>query len=379
MKKSLIVILILFFFLPLLVFSEPVFYVSKVRNLRLRENPDLQAKVIKLLGICEKIEYIETSQTCYTVESDGEKITAPWIKVITKDGAMGWIWSGFASKLVRYTNNEMKFSFLYPEEFIDENSVRKLSSDKILRIHFETYRIFIETSDIMKFGEHEPGYDLTPESEEYHKSYATKKMLAIKNSTFTNDSKRMIRFVSFPDRKINGIFDFDYSDWNEFPSVKLEYSFITYIDSYRILVKLIAPKKPFFYTLPQIGLCLTYIYKKDYDYIMNSTTINQEDKVFIKSIYSTESTMEVLGDHVYKSGYGYDNQTLMKISEIIIKSGMIKGFNCSKQYFPLEWGSPKAPLDFYNAMINDKTSDAVAYWYHTMDIITDSFTIDNKE
>lgn len=96
--------------------TETNLYVSTVDNLRIRETPELNGNVIGKIMRFEEVEYRgEKSTTQTSLEVDGDQISAPWIKVKTKQGVEGWIWGGLSEKIYKYKNQNEKYSFRYTE------------------------------------------------------------------------------------------------------------------------------------------------------------------------------------------------------------------------------------------------------------------------
>ncbi len=83
--------------------------------LRIRETPDLNGKVIATIKLGEPVEYIETSKNTSTVDYNGEKITAAWIKVKMIDGRIGWGWKGFMVGLKKYWDKRFGFEMIIPD------------------------------------------------------------------------------------------------------------------------------------------------------------------------------------------------------------------------------------------------------------------------
>ncbi len=70
----------------------------KVNNLRVRELPDLNSKVIAMLSEGETVVYLkERSDKTETVELRGQKVTAPFYRIKTQKGESGWVFGGALS------------------------------------------------------------------------------------------------------------------------------------------------------------------------------------------------------------------------------------------------------------------------------------------
>lgn len=68
---------------------------SVVSNLRVREQPDLESKVISMLQEGEKVVFLgEKSNNTESVVLRGQKITAPFFKIKTLGGEIGWVFGG---------------------------------------------------------------------------------------------------------------------------------------------------------------------------------------------------------------------------------------------------------------------------------------------
>ncbi len=69
-----------------------------VNNLRLRKNHDLESNVTAMLNEGEEVIYLgEVSKNQEEIELRGEKKRAPFYKVKTKNGKIGWIYGGALS------------------------------------------------------------------------------------------------------------------------------------------------------------------------------------------------------------------------------------------------------------------------------------------
>ncbi len=92
-----------------------------LNNFRIREQPDLSSKVIELLQFADEVDYLgEMSDTKYRITLRGKMYNAPWIKIKTKDGKIGWIYSvGVKDDFIEiytesgYPEEEMSFAHLY--------------------------------------------------------------------------------------------------------------------------------------------------------------------------------------------------------------------------------------------------------------------------
>lgn len=132
--------------------------------LNLRENPDMNAKVISNIKLGEVVCYEgERSEHTSTVDFNGEKITDTWIKVKTQTGIIGWVWSGFMMPLMKYKNPLVKISTLIPvmnkqisikitkEEVINKNSKTDFWMSRNYTYYVIKEKIIGETSIKMYF------------------------------------------------------------------------------------------------------------------------------------------------------------------------------------------------------------------------------------
>ena len=79
--------------------KRPAHYYAKVDRLRLREAPELQAKVVTMVEEGAKLQFLnEVSAQTETLELRGETITAPFLKVQTEAGKQGWVFEGALSQ-----------------------------------------------------------------------------------------------------------------------------------------------------------------------------------------------------------------------------------------------------------------------------------------
>ncbi len=75
---------------------ETDIYISKVENLRIREAPNLNSKVMGSLKCLEEVESLGISSSeSDTLIIDGIKITAKWLKIKNNRNVIGWVWEGF--------------------------------------------------------------------------------------------------------------------------------------------------------------------------------------------------------------------------------------------------------------------------------------------
>jgi hypothetical protein len=94
-----------------------------LRNFRIREQPDLSSKVIDLLQFAEEVVYLgEVSDTKSQITLRGKTYNAPWIKIKTKDGNIGWVYSvGVKSDFIKiytesgYPDDQISFTNLYED------------------------------------------------------------------------------------------------------------------------------------------------------------------------------------------------------------------------------------------------------------------------
>ena len=90
-------------------------------NLRVREKPDLSLKIIDYLQFADEVEYLnEMSTTKSKVTIRGNTYNAPWIKIKTKSGKIGWVYSiGFKTDFIEiykesgYPEEQTSFAHLY--------------------------------------------------------------------------------------------------------------------------------------------------------------------------------------------------------------------------------------------------------------------------
>jgi hypothetical protein len=63
------------------------------QGLKLRESPDLNAKILSSLGKYEEVYFLDdvTPETTPVRLEDGTLIEKPWFKVRTKRGIVGWV------------------------------------------------------------------------------------------------------------------------------------------------------------------------------------------------------------------------------------------------------------------------------------------------
>lgn len=74
---------------------EKVLGFAKVDQLRIRELPSLQSRVLIELSEGDSLYYLNQSTiSTLTLEMRGEKTTSPWLKVETTTGLNGWTYGG---------------------------------------------------------------------------------------------------------------------------------------------------------------------------------------------------------------------------------------------------------------------------------------------
>ena len=74
---------------------EKVLGFAKVDQLRIRELPSLQSRVLIELSEGDSLYYLNQSTiSTLTLEMRGEKMTSPWLKVETTTGLSGWTYGG---------------------------------------------------------------------------------------------------------------------------------------------------------------------------------------------------------------------------------------------------------------------------------------------
>jgi|GEM_PF-4731044 len=71
------------------------YYITKVKNLRLRENFSLDSKVIRNLNLNEKLQFIDQTHEKQNING----IEGYWIKVKTEKNEIGWCFSGYLDEL----------------------------------------------------------------------------------------------------------------------------------------------------------------------------------------------------------------------------------------------------------------------------------------
>ena len=68
---------------------------AKVDQLRIRELPSLQSRVLIELSESDSLYYLNQSTiSTLTLEMRGERTTSPWLKVETTMGLSGWTYGG---------------------------------------------------------------------------------------------------------------------------------------------------------------------------------------------------------------------------------------------------------------------------------------------
>ncbi|MEM8523976.1 MAG: SH3 domain-containing protein [Bacteroidota bacterium] len=74
---------------------EKVLGLAKVDQLRIRELPSLQSRVLVELAENDTLYYLnESTVSTLTIEMRGEQMTSPWLKVETAKGTIGWTYGG---------------------------------------------------------------------------------------------------------------------------------------------------------------------------------------------------------------------------------------------------------------------------------------------
>lgn len=74
---------------------EKVLGFAKVDQLRIRELPSLQSRVLIELSEGDSLYYLNQSTiSTLTLEMRGKKTTSPWLKVETTTGLNGWTYGG---------------------------------------------------------------------------------------------------------------------------------------------------------------------------------------------------------------------------------------------------------------------------------------------
>lgn len=139
--------------------TETNLFVSTVDNLRIRETPDINGKVIGKIMRFEEVEYQgATSQVEMTLDVDGEQISAPWIKVKTKTGVEGWIWGGFTKRLMELLDSELNLALRLPDNIIIKNSN---GSKKEVMFTYEKENIKnIPKNELLGYGQKESAEDM---------------------------------------------------------------------------------------------------------------------------------------------------------------------------------------------------------------------------
>lgn len=101
--------------------KPPIGYASLIEDLRIRETPSLQGKIVGLMKRYQTAEWLgEESSRVDRLSVNGVMIEDRWVKVRTLDGAItGWVWKGLVSKVRHLVVREMGISFYVITE-IDE-------------------------------------------------------------------------------------------------------------------------------------------------------------------------------------------------------------------------------------------------------------------
>jgi len=92
-----------------------------LNNLRVRETPNLSSEVIDLLQFADEVVYLnQISNIKSKITISGKTYNAPWIKIKTKDGKIGWVYSvGFKTDFIKiytesgYPEDQIKMDPLY--------------------------------------------------------------------------------------------------------------------------------------------------------------------------------------------------------------------------------------------------------------------------
>jgi hypothetical protein len=111
-------------------------------NFRIREEPDLSSEVIDLLQFADEVQYVgKMSKLNSRVTIRGQAYDAPWVKVRTKSGVVGWAYSvGFKNEFIEiytqsgYPEEQTSFAHLYVNlsPFIrDEEGNRLVATEEI--------------------------------------------------------------------------------------------------------------------------------------------------------------------------------------------------------------------------------------------------------
>ena len=85
---------------------------SEVASLRVRQYPNASSKVIEGLDEGEQMNFLNQTQGKYTTNLRGRSITGPWMKMQTKEGIIGWVFSG----AVKYSGTDNG----YPQAVIQD-------------------------------------------------------------------------------------------------------------------------------------------------------------------------------------------------------------------------------------------------------------------
>jgi tetratricopeptide (TPR) repeat protein len=74
--------------------SQKAFVVSRVDELRIRQQPHADAKVVEGLDEGERATWLAQSNSRYTSSLRGQTLTAPWYRVRSAQGIEGWVFGG---------------------------------------------------------------------------------------------------------------------------------------------------------------------------------------------------------------------------------------------------------------------------------------------
>jgi hypothetical protein len=139
--KSLVINVLLFLISPQ-VFSQDMIdnagtAVVIIDDLSIREKPDVQAKVIVVLKEGDKVDLLAKTRQKITLEIRKEKRTAPWYKISTPTGKIGWVFGGGISQSVPLNSEDediyAKVELVYDGYDVWLENGKKVKLSNILR------------------------------------------------------------------------------------------------------------------------------------------------------------------------------------------------------------------------------------------------------
>ncbi|MDH7913514.1 SH3 domain-containing protein [Winogradskyella sp. SYSU M77433] len=96
MKNSKMILAIGFVFNILVITAQQNAYVAAESGLSLREQPDINGKILSKLSYAQVINVVENTNKSLVVLDNGEKISGEWVKVET-DKYIGYVFNGYLS------------------------------------------------------------------------------------------------------------------------------------------------------------------------------------------------------------------------------------------------------------------------------------------